>query len=160
MHRRCRRSCYTSLFSLLSSSDYSFLDVSVLMVPPYVSRSSAVHHTLQTLAPSSPTHPSPNVSLFFICLFYLPCTCPCGINLSRVWCFIIYKSEITQCIGLWSSSILATPFISGFKTVQFLKHPPPPLSCFPPRDVVVAAEEKKHFQYSQGHLSCRFMSAS
>ena len=46
---------------------YPFPDVADLMDILHISRSSAVHPTSQTLAPSSPPHPSANISLAFLC---------------------------------------------------------------------------------------------
>ena len=72
-----------------SSFAYPFLDVAALTDLLYIRRCSAVLSTLQTLADiSSPTNPSPKVSLAFLPLFLWPLILPSSINLSSVWCFV------------------------------------------------------------------------
>ena len=51
---------------------YQFPDITVLMDLLYISRSSAVRSTLQTLAPIQSPHPSPKIFLAFLCFFGLP----------------------------------------------------------------------------------------
>ena len=68
-------------------SFYPFLEVAALMDLLYISRSSAVRPILQTLAPSSPPHPSPKVSGLH--RFLWPSTLPSSINFSSVWCIFV-----------------------------------------------------------------------
>ena len=80
---------------------YPFPDVAALMDLVYISRSSAVHPTLETLALIQ-SSTSFSQDLFGLPLFLWPFTFPSSVNFFSVSCFFLsfYMSEITcLCIG-------------------------------------------------------------